>query len=300
MPRTGGVFSLLSGSKGVPNTTIQSAPYNAQLDDFVQDANLARPITAGGTGATNPTQARTNLGLAIGSDVQGYDAGLKSIADMVTVADQIPYTTAPDAYATTALTAYARSLLDDNDASAARLTLGLKALAILDNINNSNWSGEDLAVANGGTGASTASSALSNLGFSPFFKTLIDDATGADVFWDMGGTSSFSTFGYQKLPSGLIIQWGSLGLGVVGGFNPQSINGWNWYTTFYQINLPIAFPTAGYAVSIANSGYTFASQGSMAGVTCNARLSSLSQIEVSVVAPQTGNFPAISFIAVGI
>ncbi|WP_052816974.1 hypothetical protein [Agrobacterium sp. SUL3] len=163
MPRTGGVFSLLSGSKGTPNTTIQSAPYNAQLDDFAQDANQPRPITAGGTGATNATQARTNLGLAIGSDVQGYDAGLKSIADLITAADQMLYTTGLDVYATTALTAFARSLLDDTDASAARLTLGLKALAILDSINNSNWSGEDLSVANGGTGASSAAAARTNL-----------------------------------------------------------------------------------------------------------------------------------------
>lgn len=163
MPRTGGVFSLLSGSKGAPNTTIQSAPYNAQLDDFAQDANQPRPITAGGTGATNITQARANLGLAIGSDVQGYDAGLKSIAELVTAADQMLYTTGLDTYATAALTAFARSLLDDTDASAARLTLGLKALAILDTINNSNWSGEDLSVANGGTGASTAAAARTNL-----------------------------------------------------------------------------------------------------------------------------------------
>ncbi|MBA8822615.1 hypothetical protein FHW00_004983 [Ochrobactrum sp. P6BSIII] len=69
MPRTDGVYTPPAGTKGVPDTTIRSAPYNALVDDLTADANNARPITAGGTGATNATDARQNLGALASEDL---------------------------------------------------------------------------------------------------------------------------------------------------------------------------------------------------------------------------------------
>jgi hypothetical protein len=61
----------------------------------------------------------------IGSSVQAYDAGLLSIAALVTSADKMVYTTASDVYATTDLTSFARTLLDDATQGAMQTTLGV-------------------------------------------------------------------------------------------------------------------------------------------------------------------------------
>ena len=82
-------------------------------------------ITEGGTGASTASQARTNLGLAIGTDVQAYDAQLTALGGVTAAADKVPYFTGSTTADVMTVTSTARSLLDDTSTSAMRATLGL-------------------------------------------------------------------------------------------------------------------------------------------------------------------------------
>lgn len=63
------------------------------------------------------------------SDAQPLDATLTALAGVTFAADELVYATGDDAFATTSLTTFARSILDDADAATARGTLGLGTIA---------------------------------------------------------------------------------------------------------------------------------------------------------------------------
>jgi len=128
-----------SHTSGVPSTGAQgsSSVMRAEFDSIVAgfdklptmtaNGNLPIFVNSGGTAlsATSASSARTLLGMAIGTNVQAYDATLQSISALGTAANKMAYTTGVDTWAETSITAAGRALIDDADNTAQRATLGL-------------------------------------------------------------------------------------------------------------------------------------------------------------------------------
>ena len=123
-------------------TTINSLTFSGGGGFLVAGNNLSDVASA--------STSRSNLGVAIGSNVQAYSADLTALASVSSSDSNFMVGSASGWVAESGAT--------------ARTSLGLGSLATASTINNANWSGTDLAVANGGTGSSSASDARTALG----------------------------------------------------------------------------------------------------------------------------------------
>jgi len=99
--------------------------------------------------------------------------------------------------ASTTISTFGASLIDDAAASDARTTLGLGALAVLGTVNDGDWSGTDLAIANGGSGQSTAQAAidaLSAVSAATDEHVLTKDTATGNAIWKAASGGSTKTF----------------------------------------------------------------------------------------------------------
>ena len=95
--------------------------YDTTSHDHTQYGRVAQNLADLSSAST----ARTNLGLAIGTNVQAYDAELAALAGLTSAADKGIQFTGSGTAATYDLTTAGKALLDDADAAAQRTTLGL-------------------------------------------------------------------------------------------------------------------------------------------------------------------------------
>jgi hypothetical protein len=244
LPRSGsGVYSQPTGTEAVSGEIASASAFNTLVDDIADE--ITESLTRSGTAAWSGNQDANNftienLATPSGSGdpaTKGYVDGLtwstklKAIADLTWAADRIAYFTSASAAAIATLTSYGRTLIATADASAARTALALGSLATESTVDNNDWSGDDLALANGGTGASTAAAARTALEivvYDLYTGTDVDSVSfplGSYLMVDPGGTtpSRNSTFTVTLKAGGEVYEIAGAGSTVSGTWRARGV-----------------------------------------------------------------------------
>ena len=132
MPRSGGIYTLPPGYFATDGTTIEVSQHNPPLEDVAQALtdSLPRdgsaPMTGNlpmGSNKITGLAAATNPGDAVRFDQVTSSAFLSSASALSLLADEMIYASGTNIAAKTALTAFARQILDDANAAAVRTTI---------------------------------------------------------------------------------------------------------------------------------------------------------------------------------
>lgn len=106
--------------------------------------------------------------------------------------------------------------------------------------------------------------------------------------------------GFEIMPSGLIRQWGIVSLYPIRDFNSELIGNTKFYTNYYEILLPIAFPHNSDCVNVTLACATYEKQNSMCGNSVYANLyGSPSKLTIAVTSPHLGLVPVVHFYITG-
>ncbi len=196
----GSALTALNASN-LASGTVANARLDAELQalaGLTSAADKGIQFTGSGTAATydlttagkallddaDASAQRTTLGLAIGSDVQAYDAELAALAGLTSAANKGIQFTGSGTAATYDLTAAGKALLDDADASAQRSTLGLGTAAVT-----------ATGISNGNVPVFTSGAADND--FLRIDGTSIEGRSASEVLSDIGGQASL-TFGISN------------------------------------------------------------------------------------------------------
>jgi hypothetical protein len=215
------------------------------------------PIASGGTNATSASAARTSLGLAIGTDVQAYNAGLQDISGLAKtdgnfiVGDGTNWVAESGATVRTSLGLGSMAVQNSNAVSISAGTATLTSMTT----NSATITGgtitgiTDLAVADGGTGSSslTLNSVLIGNGTSALLA--VAPGTSGNLLTS-NGTTWTSAANSAIFASGTVIPF----------FNTNAPTGWTKLTTQNDKALRVVSGSGGVAGGTVAFTTAFASQ----------------------------------------